>query len=107
MIANSLNIQDTHVTDFLGNDKNEEMLKDFLEGRGSRKFMVYYQVDDILNHEGGAREANTDPSLFVTHGDSERIKDKAVIFIRNLSEGKTTVKLDDNQDSEVLFLEVN
>jgi len=53
-------------------------------------------VDDVLNHEGGTREANTDPSLFVTHGDNERIKDKSVVFIRNLSEGRTSVKLDEN-----------
>ena len=59
-------------------------------------------------HEGG-REANTDYSLFITNGDSEKLKDKAVVFLRNLGdqEGRRGVKLDEDQDSEVLFLEVN
>jgi hypothetical protein len=36
-----------------------------------------------------------DPQLFLTYGDSERIKDKAVWFLRNLPENKkkVTVKL--------------
>ena len=28
--------------DFLKSEKNEELIKNFLEGNGSRKFMVYY-----------------------------------------------------------------
>lgn len=108
IIEDSFRISDTEMSDFQKVEKNEEYLRNFLDGQGSRKFMVYHQVEDLQGHEGG-REANAEPYLFVTHGDQERLKGKAVVFIRNLGEmeGKKGVKLDEDQDSEVLFLEVN
>ncbi len=50
--------------------------------------MVYYQTPDT----GSENDHNViDPQLFLTYGDSERIKDKAVWFLRNLPENKKKV----------------
>lgn len=50
--------------------------------------MVYYQTPDT----GSENDHNViDPQLFLTYGDTERIKDKAVWFLRNLPENKKKV----------------
>jgi hypothetical protein len=52
--------------------------------------MVYYQTPDT----GSENDHNViDPQLFLTYGDTERIKDKAVWFLRNLPENKKKVNL--------------
>jgi hypothetical protein len=52
--------------------------------------MVYYQTPDT----GAENDHNViDPQLFLTYGDTERIKDKAVWFLRNLPENKKKVNL--------------
>jgi len=53
------------------------------------------------------REANADPSLFITNGENERLKDKAVYFIRNLPEGKKSVELTESNDNQVIFGELS
>ena len=50
--------------------------------------MIYYQTPDT----GSENDHNViDPQLFLTYGDSEKIKDKAVWFMRNLPENKKKV----------------
>lgn len=52
--------------------------------------MVYYQTPDT----GSENDHNViDAQLFLTYGDTERIKDKAVWFLRNLPENKKKVRL--------------
>ena len=52
--------------------------------------MVFYQTPDT----GSENDHNViDPQLFLTYGDTERIKDKAVWFMRNLPENKKKVVL--------------
>lgn len=52
--------------------------------------MVYYQTPDT----GSENDHNViDPQLFLTYGDTERIKDKAVWFLRNLPENKKKVTI--------------
>jgi len=47
-----------------------------------------------------------DPQLFLTYGDLERIKDKAVWFLRNLAENKKKININEANNEEVLFGEV-
>jgi len=42
LIEDCLRITDTEMSDFQKVEKNEELLKNFLDGQGSRKFMVYH-----------------------------------------------------------------
>jgi len=42
IIEDSFRISDTEMSDFQKVEKNEESLRSFLDGQGSRKFMVYH-----------------------------------------------------------------
>lgn len=65
--------------------------------------MVYYQTPDT----GSENDHNViDPQLFLTYGDTERIKDKAVWFLRNLPENKKKININETNNEEVLFGEV-
>jgi hypothetical protein len=60
----------------------------FLDSEGPPKILVYYQTPDT----GSENDHNViDPQLFITYGDTEKIKDKAVWFLRNLPENKKKV----------------
>ena len=60
----------------------------FLECEGPPKLLVYYQTPDT----GSENDQNViDSQLTLTYGDSERIKDKGVWFMRNLPENKKKV----------------
>ena len=76
-----------------GNEANRQKLDLFLESEGPPKILIYYQTPDT----GSENDQNViDAQLFITYGDSDRIKDKAVWFMRNLPENKkkvTTVPL--------------
>lgn len=57
--------------------------------------MVYYQTPDT----GSENDHNViDPTLFLTYGDSERIKDKAVWFMRNLPENKKKININEQNN---------
>ena len=73
-----------------GNEANRQKINQFLDTEGPPKIMVYYQTPDT----GSENDHNViDPQLFLTYGDTERIKDKAVWFMRNLPENKKKVQL--------------
>lgn len=71
-----------------GNEGNRQKIEQFLDTEGPPKILVYYQTPDT----GSENDHNViDPQLFITYGDSEKIKDKAVWFLRNLAENKKKV----------------
>lgn len=73
-----------------GIEANRVKIELFLDSDGPPKIMVYYQTPDT----GSENDHNViDPTLFLTYGDTERIKDKAVWFLRNLPENKKKVTL--------------
>lgn len=73
-----------------GNEANRQKIELFLDSEGPPKILVYYQTPDT----GSENDHNViDPTLFLTYGDTERIKDKAVWFLRNLPENKKKVLL--------------
>jgi len=52
-----------------------------LDTEGPPKLLAYYQTPDT----GSENDQNViDAHLFLTYGDTEKIKDKAVWFLRNL-----------------------
>jgi uncharacterized protein Smg (DUF494 family) len=62
----------------------------FLDSEGPPKILVYYQTPDT----GSENDHNViDPQLFITYGDTEKIKDKAIWFLRNLPENKKKVSI--------------
>jgi hypothetical protein len=72
----------------------------FLDSEGPPKLMVYYQTPDT----GSENDQNViDARLFLTYGDSERIKDKAVWFLRNLPENKKKIDVNTGSSDDVLF----
>lgn len=71
-----------------GNEANKLKINQFLDTEGPPKIMVYYQTPDT----GSENDHNViDPQIFLTYGDAEKIKDKAVWFMRNLPENKKKV----------------
>lgn len=81
-------IQDYIFGNNQGSEANREKINQFLDTEGPPKILVYYQTADT----GSENDHNViDAHLFVTYGDSEKIKDKAVWFLRNLPENKKKV----------------
>jgi hypothetical protein len=62
------------------NEANKEKMETFLDSEGPPKILVYYQSPDTGDND----QIPIDARLLVTYGDSEKIKDKAVWFMRNL-----------------------
>lgn len=80
-IADCFRISDNLVEEFLTGEKNSSMLDSFFSANGPRKILVFYQVIDIQGDE--LKEVGAEPTLFVTNGEDERLKDKAVYFVKN------------------------
>lgn len=73
-----------------GNQGNKSKIDQFLDTEGPPKILVYYQTPDT----GSENDQNViDAQLFITYGDAEKIKEKAVWFMRNLPENKKKVSL--------------
>jgi hypothetical protein len=57
------------------------MLDSFFSAEGPKKILVYYQVIDIQGDE--MKEVGAEPTLFLTNGEQEKLKDKAIFFCKN------------------------
>ena len=53
------------------------------------------------------KDNNQEPTLFINYGEPEKLKEKAVWFIRMLPEHRKTVNLQEITDNEVLWGEVS
>lgn len=62
----------------------------FLDSEGPPKLLVYYQAPDTGSEND---EKLVGKQLILTYGDKEKIKDKAVWFMRNLPENKKKVTI--------------
>ena len=106
-ISESLGIKkEATVEEYLKQERNEMLLEQFLKGEGPKKILIYHQVQDQISNDE-IKEANADPMLFITQGDTERIKEKAVYFIRNLPENKKTINLTEANDNEIVYGELS
>lgn len=77
------------------------MITDFLNGVGPSKILVYYQVQEL----NGNDDINSEPTLFVTTGDSDKLKEKGIFFWRNSPAGRKVNQQEPN-DNDVIFGEV-
>jgi len=71
------------------------MLEAFYKADGPRKILVYYQVNDF--HGDEMKEVGADQTLFITNGDQEKLKEKAVYFVKNFPISKDNQNLKVNQ----------
>lgn len=94
---------------FINTEKNKELLELFLMGDGPSKIFIYYQVHEQTQNDDIKDNGSSEPTLFITYGDKERLKDKAVFFIRNLpieAKVKKIINLEPGCDDTVLFGEI-
>lgn len=107
-IADCFRISDTLVEEFLAGEKNSQMLESFFAPDGPRKILVYYQVIDIQGDE--LKEVGAEPTLFVTNGDQEKLKDKAVYFVKNFpitqEPEEMKINVQEGNDHEIIFGEI-
>lgn len=69
---------------------------------GPTVIFVYYQVQDQPDDPQGNQ--NADPTLFVTTGETDKLKDKAVYFVR--SPGTKVIRQDEASDNSVWYGEI-
>lgn len=85
---------------------NMKKIVDFLEGKSRHQHLFFfYQKPDVINDKGEYVDGPGDPKLLVTTGEHERIKSRAVYFLRNVPPERA-VKADVSVDGELLFGEV-
>lgn len=84
------------------------MLEAFLKGEGPSKIFFYYQVLDTIQQEELKDTGAVESTLFLTYGDKEKLKDKAVYFFRNLPPyaKKKPIALNEPSDNDVLWGEI-
>ena len=80
------------------------MIDEFLEGRGAPKIFIYYQPQEST--DGVADQKDHHYDLFITDGESEKLKEKAVYFYRNVPEGRS-INLSEVLDQDVIFGEIS
>jgi hypothetical protein len=67
------------------------MLANFFSADGPKKILVYYQVADSSNGDD-IKDSGAEPTLFITNGDQEKLKDKAIYFVKNFPISKENQK---------------
>ena len=100
-------------------------------GEGPTKIFFYYQVQESvkisnflffffkfitfflnkkkkIQNDDMKDQGQNEPTLFITYGDKERLKDKAVFFFRNQAPGVPCkpIKLEDATDGDVICGEI-
>jgi dynein heavy chain len=85
---------------------NMKKVVDFLEGKSRHQHLFFfYQKPDVINDKGEYIDGAGDPKLLITTGEHERIKSRAVYFLRNVPPERA-VKADVAVDADLLFGEV-
>lgn len=93
-VSDAFSIDRSVVDKFARDGSNYEMLDDFLSGRGPEKLMCFYQPLDRQTESGEWIAGDGAAQLFLTFGDREKLRGKAVYFIRNLTDPSKGVDLD-------------
>ena len=85
---------------------NLKRLNDFLEGKSKHHHIFLFdQKADVINESGEAIDGHGESKVLVTVGEQERLKGRAVYFMRTIAEGKT-VKMENGSDTELLYGEI-
>lgn len=104
MIQDSFEItsKNFNVNEVLQSEKYINQLVDFFEGRGPQKLLFYFQSSEAQEE---LREPLGEQQFILAQGDSEKLLEKAIYFLRTTEKDKP-VNMGDC-DSEVLFGEIN
>jgi hypothetical protein len=71
-----------------------------LDTEGPSKLLAYYQAPDTGSEND---DKLVGKQLLLTYGDSEKIKDKGVWFMRTLPENKKKININEGNNEEVIF----
>lgn len=87
----------SEVEDAFRESANSKKLSDFLDGKTEEKHIfVFYQIPDIINEIGEPVDGQGKAKIHINFGDTDRIKAKAVYFIRAGGKVNTDVATDDS-----------
>jgi hypothetical protein len=70
-----------NVEDFFKSQNVYSIVKDFVEGKGSNKIIIYYAPENSGVQDYDMRE-NTEAHLFITNGETEKLTGKGIYFLR-------------------------
>jgi len=91
----------TNVEDFFKMEKNYTLVKDFLNGDGNAKLIIYY-LQESSGQDYEMRDLGSEPHLIFTNGEAEKLSGKGVYFLRTISSKVNCETI----DSEVIFGEI-
>jgi dynein heavy chain len=104
--ADTFELSELFMEDWFRERENYQLINDFLKGNGPPKILIYKQTPEPNYSSEEYIDSNQDePKLFITFGDSVRIKAKAVFFYRTTPDGKPVTTSNSN-DGEVIFGEM-
>ena len=96
-----------HVEDVFREHANLKRLNDFLEGKSKHHHIfIFDQKTDVINDTGEPVDGPGDTKIIVTAGEQERLKGRAVFFLRTLPADKA-IKVDIATDNDLLFGEMS
>ena len=82
------------------------LLEKFLNGDGPPKIIVCHQVLENQSNDD-IKDNQSEPTLFITYGDTEKLKEKAVWFLRMTPDNRKQVNLTESNDNEVIWGEIS
>ena len=95
------------VEDVFREHANLKRLNDFLEGKSKHHHIfVFDQRADVINDLGEPVDGPGDTKILVTTGEQERLKGRAVFFLRTVAADKA-IKVDVTSDGDLLFGEMS
>lgn len=95
------------VEDVFREHANLKRLNDFLEGKSKHHHIfIFDQKTDVINDVGEPVDGPGDTKIIVTAGEQERLKGRAVFFLRTLPADKA-IKVDIPTDNDLLFGEMS
>jgi dynein heavy chain len=104
--ASAFNKDVQFVEDVFREHGNLKRFNDFLEGKSKHSHIfIFDQKTDVINEVGEPVDGPGEAKLIVTPGEQERLKGRAVYFLRTLPNEKA-VKLDVSSDQELMFGEI-
>ncbi|CAG9316033.1 unnamed protein product [Blepharisma stoltei] len=104
-LADCFEMSDLIMEDWFRDRERYQVINNFLKGAGPPKLLFYRQTNDIPTGQDEYVESSEELHLFLTYGDTVRIKSKGAFFYRTLPEGKA-VNTNAYNDTEVMFGEI-
>ena len=91
VIATSFGMAAPSVEEVLASEENLQAAEDFFRADGAPKLLFYRQARDVYTEDDDAAEPDGPAELFMTTGEAERQRGRAVYFLR-VKEGAAVTK---------------